>query len=280
MTAYTFDKVARSERYFTASIFSHILMANEFEGLRLLFEKIFGEERCELLKGEFEVVTELEPLRDGSVVNEDIKKIFKTEGRGAVPDLFLRWADIALVIEAKFFTSPALDDIKAQLKNQKDVIELIKSKTAYKNMDINYGILILSDELEESAADADIKILTWQNVVEWFKKSLESKGKKDIAYCLQVLSLAIDRARDEIKVNKINFNTVKFDELIKSINEYIESGKIYIGFKGGKKELFESSLKSLENRRHYKISDTKWSDNWITIDVFLKRIIQLKHLPE
>jgi hypothetical protein len=102
-------------------------MVDDFEGIKLLFKHIFNDKINE--PDDFEIVTELDPIRDGSVYNSEIKKIFKDSGRVAVPDIFIRWGTKVLVIEAKFFTQPSVDELQDQLKLQKDALPAIISNT-------------------------------------------------------------------------------------------------------------------------------------------------------
>ena len=87
MANHFFQDVARSESYFTATLLSHLLMANNFEGTKLLFKYLKNDANFD--EGtDFEIVTELDPLRDASVTNTIIQKLFKENGRMAVPDIF------------------------------------------------------------------------------------------------------------------------------------------------------------------------------------------------
>ena len=115
---YYFQDVARSERYFTATHFAHLLMSNNFEGTKIFFRFILNNESFD--EGDdFEIVTELDPIRDASVLGNTEKQLFMENGRVAVPDIFLRWGNYACIIEAKFFTLPRWDDLKNQVNEQK-----------------------------------------------------------------------------------------------------------------------------------------------------------------
>ncbi len=114
MSKIRFDETARSERYFSATLLSRLLMVNEFAGLKALFKDL-DIVPANSLSTDIEIVTELDPLRDGAKANKNIESIFAKEGRMAVPDLFLRWGKRILVIEAKFFTAPTIEDLDAQV---------------------------------------------------------------------------------------------------------------------------------------------------------------------
>lgn len=71
MKKYIFQDVSRSERYFTTTLLSHLLMANNFEGTKLLFKFLFNKDDFDGGLG-FEIVTELDPLRDPSVLDSEM----------------------------------------------------------------------------------------------------------------------------------------------------------------------------------------------------------------
>jgi hypothetical protein len=133
-TQYWFSGVARSERYYVATLLSHCLMANDFEGLKELFIKVLGSNACSNLSNDSEIVSELEPLRDGSVYNTHVKELYLKYKRIAVPDLFLRWDNQCIILAAKFFTDPENDALLEQIRGQQDAIDKVKKFTLYKDM--------------------------------------------------------------------------------------------------------------------------------------------------
>jgi len=122
LAMYTFDRVARAERYFADTLLPHLLMAHEFMGLKLLFRHVLSQVDFSQFPDDFELVTELDPLRDGSVGNETVRTLYRDLGRVTVPDLFVRWDRYCLVIEAKFFTDPADDELTEQVSLQRKAI--------------------------------------------------------------------------------------------------------------------------------------------------------------
>ena len=270
-----FDQVARAERHFTAAMLPHLLMANDFSGLIKLFKYlgIAPENRSSL---DIEVVAELDAIRDGSVYNRSVKEIFKEVKRLAVPDLFLRWGNSILIVEAKFFTNPDFKAIENQVKLQVEVIKIIKPHTIYaKNFIINHLVLTIKPQ-NRDGSDPSITALfaTWGELIELFDQDREPISS-DLKYVIRQLRDSISRAEDELSGKaKTNIEWERFNsfkELVQAIPRLIEENKIYIGFKEGAQALMEMSHTDIENRNHYKASDFPWSKNWIKLDLILEQ---------
>ena len=273
-TGYRFDEVARSERHFTSFILPLLLSHDDFFLLKKLFievykEKLFG------LKDDYEIVTELDPLRDGSVYHKKVKEIFKQFKRVAVPDLFLRWDNKVIIIEAKFFTSPKSTEIEAQMAEQKKAIEKVLSETKYNKAIIKYVALTIKGlKLKEYIS------LTWEHVFEMAETMLTSKPTQ-ILYALTVLKDAIERAKKESISPDNHFKKYKsLQEVLNDLTNLIHDGNVYFGFSEGEGLLRTMTLEDLEKRNHYKVSDVKISDNWLPIDQLIKRYIELKYSNE
>jgi hypothetical protein len=274
MSKHFFHDVARSERYFTATLLPHLLMVNGFEGTKLLFKYVFQDDKINE-KDDFEIVTELDPVRDGSVYNSDIKKIYKEFGRIAVPDIFIRWGTKILAIEAKFFTQPSADELNYQLKLQRDALSAIISSTNYNLSDIQQCLLMINPP--DDKINSNIKTLTWTEIVELLTKHNIHLLSKDCEYALTNLSNSIIRAHKELAViSNIIFTKVKnIDDLITKMPDFIKSGKIWVGFSEGI-SLANIDLDYLVNRNHYKVADAQYTSNWIRIDVLISKYISLK----
>ena len=271
MHSYSFQDVARSERYFVSSLLCHVLMNNNFEGLQSLFKRILGNETCDSLKLEFEIVSELDPLRDGSVYHNEVKKLYKEFKRIAVPDLFLRWDNQCLIIEAKFFTDPDDGELYEQIRTQMSAIEKVKEFTNYQHMHFYYVALTVN-----GIQNNEVLSITWSDVLDIID-ILDNKSH-DMFYCSHVIKKAVERVRLENKPggNKVTFEKHTLESLILNLPDFIKKGKIYVGFSGGLDALNQTDLVLLEKRSHYKVSDIRWSDNWITIDNIVRRYIELK----
>lgn len=270
---YRFDTTARAERYFTATLLPHILLSNNFSALRKLFQMIFSNKVCENLPEDFEIVSELDPLRDGSVENQNVKKLYQTFKRIAVPDLFLRWSHLCLVIEAKFFTDPAAEELYTQVKLQQEAIAKVKPYTVYRDWNVKFAVLTV--EGTEISTDSNIINLNWEHLLQTLKSDVPVSP--DLEYAFHAIRSALQRAkRPESTV--ITYEKLKFAKLFEQLSRLVAEGKIYIGYTGGIEALESATLTELEQRYHYKVSEYRWSDNWISLDQFLGRVFRLRGL--
>lgn len=273
---YRFDRTARAERYFVGSMLVHLLMANNFHGLKKLFREIFKDEITPDINSstDYEIVSELDALRDGSVQNNAVKKLYRELRRVAVPDLFLRWSTKCLVIEAKFFTDPSGGDLVKQINLQKEAIEHVKAYTKYKDFFFKYSALTANPQ---GPFLGDVYELSWEELLVWITD--KNSASEDELYAHDILRCALDRLANEVKAgNGITFEKLKFDQLMDNIPRLIKEKKIYIGFTGGISALMESELEELESRSHFKVSDIRWTDNWISLDLFLQKIFAVRGL--
>jgi hypothetical protein len=246
-------------------------MDNEFSGMKKLFTKVFGEELDSASESEFEIVSELDPLRDASVYHTEIKKLYSSFKRIAVPDLFLRWGKLCMLIEAKFFTDPSDDEIEKQVATQMEAVEKVRKYTAYAECVFKYVTLTIrrDNKLQEKHHN-----LTWDELY----KELETVDNlsNDSRYCLSVLRCGIDRAKEEAqRTNGVTFSKYTYSQLIKEIGSFLQKGSIYVGFSGGLVALKKADLRELIDRSHYKVSDVQWTENWITIDQLISRLVEL-----
>lgn len=275
MNKYYFQDKARSERYFTATLLAHLLMANNFEGTKLLFKYLKKDDNFD--EGtDFEIVTELDPLRDASVSDKDIQLLFKDHGRVAVPDIFIRWGRYAFVIEAKFFTLPYPEDLEYQVSEQKRAISLIIDKTRYDINKIQYYLLLITNP--GGFTDNTIPVIVWDDLIELFENKISMPVTDDVSYSLGIIKHSVKRAKAEIqKQSKVTYKQIKtIHELITKLPQLLNDGKIYVGFSEGF-YTNEFDLDYLEKRSHYRISDTKYSNNWIRIEDLIAKYISLKY---
>jgi len=273
---YKFDKTARTERYLVNTLFTHLLMADNFSGLKEIFRLVFSEDSCATLSDndDFEIVSELDALRDGSIQHPEVKKLYRELKRVAVPDLFLRWSSKCLIIEAKFFTEPSNDSLERQVQLQKDAINSVKKYTAYKDYEITFSTLTINPP---KANPTDTTALSWDNILKFI--TVDENSSKDKIYAKDMLNCALRRAKEENRSGGgVTYEMKTYDQLMSSMTDLIKDGKIFIGFTGGPLALLNAKLDELKERSHYKVSSTRWSDNWISVDVFLNRIFQLRGL--
>jgi hypothetical protein len=275
MVNHYFQDVARSERYFTATLLAHLLMANNFEGTKLLFKYLQKDDSFDE-GADFEIVTELDPLRDASVTNTIIQKLFKENGRVAVPDIFLRWGTFAFVIEAKFFTLPKWAKLKTQIKKQKEALRLILDKTMYDEIKLQHCLLLVKKPggIEEKS----IPVIIWDELIDLLEKNLSLPISLDCKYSFDILKRSIMRAKTELEKNietpHIRISSIQ--ALIEQLPQLLEDGMVYVGFSQGLNSP-KCDLKYLETRSHYKVADEKYGKNWIRIEEIIGKYISLKY---
>lgn len=117
--------------------------------------------------------------------------------------------------------------------------------------------------------------LSWDKILNLMEN--EANTNKDIIYTMDIIRHALKRAKREItQPITLTFETMKFHDILTRLPILIEKGKIFIGFTGGIAALSVATEPELVRRSHYKVSDIRWSDNWITLDQFLHRIFELR----
>ena len=178
MAIIQFDQVARAERYFADTLLPHLLMADDFTRLKILFAHVYPSVNFANYVGSFELVSELDPLRDSAISNPVIRKLFQLHKRIAVPDLFLRWGDYCIVVEANFFTDPLDIAINQQLASQQDAISKVKAETIYSKMDIIY----LAISITEYKNLTNSMCLTWKDLLDVITKNC-TVISSDQLYC-------------------------------------------------------------------------------------------------
>lgn len=107
---------------------------------------------------------------------------------------------------------------------------------------------------------------------------METNGpnSEDLNYYKIVIQKAKDRAINE-SARLVNYEKLKFEDLLAKLPQLIIQGKIFVGFTGGIEALSSvSEIAELVNRSHYKVSDTQWTHNWIPLDMFLHKVFELK----
>ncbi len=278
----SFDSLARSERHFTATLLTHLLMHKEFTGLKALFETLGITPTDEATSHYFEVVSELDSLRDSRIGNPEVRKLFDEHGRVAVPDLFLRWGNQALVLEAKFFTEPPEKELASQLEAQGRAIDLaLEHKVGYESCHFTYALLtVRKRKVMSEKVGTNKKLLgetlTWSTVIDTLKKRFGDDAAPDVDYCLKKLESAVDRAEEELK-RKADWKTIKgMKTLIANLQEYIEEDRIYVGFDGGERALKQAPPEKLEQRKYKLMAPPRPSRNWLRIDEVVDHYIKLK----
>ena len=273
----SFDSVARSERYFTATLLAHLLMCNGFHGLKALFDELQISPSDEASSNDFEVVSELDPLRDSSIGDPGLQKLFQEHGRVAVPDLFLRWGNQALVLEAKFFTEPSAEELASQIEEQKKAIALVKSKAGYDSCHFTYALLTVRPIKTNANRKLPCHPLLWPKVIDTLKAAFGDDAAPDVAYCLEKLECAVERAGQELP-KQLSWRRIDdIRTLIAKLPTLLERDLVYVGYTGGSKALGQASLEELEQRDHYKITEgPRPNANWLRVDEIVDRYMELK----
>lgn len=274
---YRFDETARSERYFSGALFTHLLMANNFLFLKELFKDIFSEEEIKknaenLDENDIEIVAELDPLRDGAIVNNDVRKFFKENGRVAVPDLFLRQSKLCLVIEAKFFTNPRRKTLQKQVNSQKRAINTVKNSTKYFDCMFKFATLT-SGKID---VDGDTYPLYWSHILELANK-IQTKSP-DIEYAIQQIQDALERTKQNADRNlPLEIERMDYEQLLEYLSEEINRKNHFVGFVGGLFALQKAGDEYLR-RRKYKVTTEIGliKKNWISGDDIWSRISAIR----
>lgn len=273
---YSFSDTARSERQFAAMLLPHLLMADNFAGAGALFERLGLDWNSELPPHSTEAVAELNPIRDVARFKHDCRvDEGETELRTAVPDLFLRNGDTALVIEAKFFTHPSGTAIAEQLDAQKAVIRRVLPSTLYASCQFHYLALTVLpiDDLDDTAFTR----MTWSEMVEVLEPMVLENPSPDKTYALYAIRGAIERSRTEANTSSIEVGRERtIHALIAKAPTLLEAGCQYVGFVGGLSALAETNLKELETRDHYKYSDCQPNTNWIPLSALITKYLEVK----
>ena len=276
----TFSMTARSERHFTALLLSHLLMSNNFAGCRKLFDELGLSEGITLDPGQcdFEIVAELNPIRDVVARTDDSATLISGGQGQVVPDLFIRVDNHALVIEAKFFTHPSASAVAAQLKAQREAIEMALPYTKYPPCKIHYMALTVKELEDDADWGPDTSRMTWREIISLLEISDGSdESRSDTVYALQELKNAEERSRKEAigsSNEKGRYNSI--DELLEGASVLLDKGYLYVGFEGGHRALKKVTLDEMTQRHHYKYSDCKPNDNWLPLHSIISRYLELK----
>lgn len=150
----------------------------------------------------------------------------------------------------------------------------IREHTRYHDQSYQFAHVILGTrpcQIQEAHS------ITWDELCDVILAPVLVRPESDLQYCQQVIRSAIARAKHEREaVGRMNFTKMKFAELMGNLSPLIQQRKVYVGFVGGERQLALATIDELESRSHYKVSDERWSENWITLDKFLHRVFELK----
>jgi len=268
-----FSDTARSERHFSAMLLPHLLLANNFAGLRALFRSLDRFKGADVDSNDIEIVAELNPIRDidGEPNDLHIKQ--------SVPDLFFRIGENVLVIEAKFFTYPSKKEIVEQLNSQREAIESVLNHTCYTSDSIHFLALTAHELSDSPTFESDMSHLTWRKVIEILEKAKITADSPDLKHVLIKLNQAVERSNTEqSKSDRPSWKVCKtIQELYQCAPELLAQGYRSVGFSEGQNEkLQRSNLEYLETRHEYRYSKRNPGGNWLPMEAVLLRYLELK----
>ena len=272
----TLSNTARSERHFSAMLLPHLLLGNDYAGMRALFGSLDLCNEADVDSNDIEIVAELNPIRDIRVSPNDSKV------KQRVPDLVLRIGENVLVIEAKFFTYPSKGDIVKQITSQRDAIKSVLRDTRYKRYSFHYLALTMNHKLRKTTTlGSCILHLTWQKVIDVLEPVVSEANSQDLKRVLMELKRAVKRSEEEQSVSRSqHWETCKtIQDLLQRAPELLAQGYLYVGFDRGNNKLRRSTLEDLEglkNPRSYKYSIYQPNKNWLPMEDVLLRYLELK----
>ena len=271
------DTVARSERHFTATLLTHLLMCNGFLGLKALFNELEISPPDEDNSEDFEVVSELDPLRDSSVENYEMSILFRQHGCKEVPDLFLRWGNQVLVIAVKYFPKPTAKELNSRAKEQIKAIEHLKSAAGYDSCHFTYALITVESIKSTIFYHAISHFIEWAKVIATLKRAFGNDVAPDVAYCLEKLESEVERAHKESERQALWESITDIKTLVDDLPKYIERGLGYVSFHGGEKALRQASLEELEHPHYFRITESPPSNrHWVRVDTILEHYLLLK----
>ena len=267
----TFSERVRSERHFSSFLLPHLLLANDYGGMRALFRSVDLFKEVDLDSDDIEIVAEINPIRDVGDKSDRKRK-------QSVPDLFLRIGKNVLVIEAKFFTFPTGELIVEQIRTQREAIERVRPRTNYGDYDFHYLALTIHRPNDFPMTEKCMSHMTWDQVIEVIEPAVNAAESLATSRMLKVLSHAVKRANKKLKKKGvIRYKHCKtIQELLSRASEFLENGYLYIGFDGGISALHDSTVSELEGRPHFKYSFEQWSDNWLPIHEVVSHYLEKK----
>lgn len=268
----TFSDTARSERHFSAMLLPHLLLANDYAGMRALFRSLESFNGADVDSNDIEIVAELNPIRDIGGPPNDSKM------KRSVPDLVIRIAKNVLVIEAKFFTYPGTDDIVEQMTTQRLAIESVIARTGYTSCSFHY-LALTAHELDEFPNGTGVSHVTWQQVVSILEPVVDAANSRDLEHVLTKLKHAVRRSEEEqAETGSVEDGRCKtIQELLHCAPELLDQGYRYVGFTKGANQLSRSTVEELEERGHYKYSRHQPNNgNWLPMQEVILRYLDLK----
>ncbi len=176
-----FHEYCRSEKFFSATLLSYLLINNNFEGLRRFLSflndrKFFPLHNNDIRKpiqekilsssSDIHYATEMNIIQDlchnGYLINpESLKKKIKGE---AIPDIISVIGDLILIIEVKYYTNYYESKLSQQLAQQKYIFDVLKDLYGKDDMG-ELHICICPDKISLTNS----YVITWEEIYNLFK---------------------------------------------------------------------------------------------------------------
>lgn len=178
-----FHNYCRSEKFFSATLLSYLLINNNFNGLKrflsYLNEKSFYplynngiqkpiQEDLIASTNDVHFATEMNVIQDlshiGHSINpESLKKKIKGE---AIPDVISVIGEIILIIEVKYYTNYYESKLSQQLDQQKYIFDVLKDLYGNDDMGVLH-VCICPDRISL----ANGYVITWEEIYNLFKNT-------------------------------------------------------------------------------------------------------------
>lgn len=175
-----FNNYCRSEKYFSATLLSFLLLHNNFEGLKKFlsflnrkqiyphYHDIAKPIRKELITSDSEThyATEMNVVQDFSHggYNINVQAFDRKKNKEAVPDIIAVLGNVILILEVKYYSSFNEKSIETQLEQQKYIFDVLRDY--YDNQDLGELHVCLCPDRNNISNGY---IVTWQDIYDLFK---------------------------------------------------------------------------------------------------------------
>jgi len=191
-----FDDIARTEKYFSATVLPGLFSYNNFEGLKIFLELLNmkllanSSDLIDLTDYEskidsFQLITELYLERDLSYSKIQIpSELFgRKQIKTSIPDILVIYSDWAILIETKFFMSYSSHELYEQMQKQTYLLDIIAGMMPQGGIKtLQVGINPYGEKLNEFIS------LSWREIFEQFSSCIPENH-----YFLRRLAIATER---------------------------------------------------------------------------------------
>ncbi len=180
-----FDIYCRSEKFFSATLFSGILLKNDFEGLRHFIRFLFQKEiisdivqndiLLEFDERKVHFATEVNLYRDFNSYKIKLNpKVYQNKDKESTPDIVFVYGKYVFVFECKVYTSYSKSTIEEQLNCQRYLIDMLYDFYEIPDMQ-HYHIAILPDEISINNGF----VISWIELYKYFYEEIKFLHKND-----------------------------------------------------------------------------------------------------